>query len=341
MTGEERKALMQNVTKSLGKIVPIISIILPISLLYYWDPLSFEHTWQGRTFYLFFIWLIILETILDWERLQINFAVKKSLKGFLKMFLFAFAVAAPTIYVTFSNLYGLNLWIAEIAKKYVLKCNPNFFKTHNFVYFANVLPIPIELLVLTISFCLVILLVYGIKNMQVFSGSIFFLGVMGLLFAIDDLYPGGKFTPLQMFVPITAFFAAQLLKMFGYATTITEGYHLIYGRVSILKVDNIPLFMIGWICAGVESLIIYTIVIFLFLKKSGISTKRKILYFVVGAAVTYFLNIMRIFTLAMIALGGGDIWPFHNFYGQFYSITWITLYPLMIIGVENLLKRKI
>jgi len=38
---------------------------------------------------------------------------------------------------------------------------------------------------------------------------------MGLLFAIDDLYPGGKFTTLQMLVPVTAFFAALLLEMFG------------------------------------------------------------------------------------------------------------------------------
>lgn len=102
---------------------------------------------------------------------------------------------------------------------------------------------------------------------------------------------------------------------------MTEVHYRIYGRVSVLEVNNIPLFGIGWICAGVESLVIYTIVIFLFLKKSNITIKRKIFYFVAGAVVTYFLNIFRIFTLAMIALSGGNIWPFHNFYGQFYSTT--------------------
>jgi len=330
---------MQKILKALGKTIPIISLALPILLLYYWDPLSFEHTWQGRTFYLFFVWLISLETVLDWEKLQFNFTLKKSFKGFLKIFLFALAVAAPTIYVTVSNYYGLNSWIADIAKQYVLNCNPKFFKNNNFDYFANILPISIELLVLTLLFCLIVLLAYGIKNLPVFSGSIFFLGVMGFLFVIDDLYPGGKFTPLQMLVPVTAFFAARLLELFGYTTTVTEAYYHIYGRVSVLKVNNISLFGIGWICAGVESLVIYTIVISLFLKKSDISTKRKIFYFVMGAAVTYFLNILRIFTLAVIKLSGGDIWPFHNFYGQFYSITWITLYPLMIVGVEKILKK--
>jgi len=277
--------------------------------------------------------------VLDWEKLQFNFTLKKSFKGFLKIFLFALAVAAPTIYVTVSNYYGLNSWIADIAKQYVLNCNPKFFKNNSFDYFANILPISIELLVLTLLFCLIVLLAYGIKNLPVFSGSIFFLGVMGFLFVIDDLYPGGKFTPLQMLVPVTAFFAARLLELFGYTTTVTEAYYHIYGRVSVLKVNNISLFGIGWICAGVESLVIYTIVISLFLKKSDISTKRKIFYFVMGAAVTYFLNILRIFTLAVIKLSGGDIWPFHNFYGQFYSITWITLYPLMIVGVEKILKK--
>jgi exosortase/archaeosortase family protein len=330
---------MQKILKALGKTTPIISLALPILLLYYWDPSSFEHTWQGRTFYLFFVWLISLETVLDWEKLQFNFTLKKFFKGYLKTFLFALAVAAPTIYVTVSNHYGLNSWIADIAKQYVLNCNPKFFKNNSFDYFANILPISIELLVLTLLFCLIVLLAYGIKNLPVFSGSIFFLGVMGFLFVIDDLYPGGKFTPLQMLVPVTAFFAARLLELFGYTTTVTEAYYHIYGRVSVLKVNNISLFGIGWICAGVESLVIYTIVISLFLKKSDISTKRKIFYFVMGAAVTYFLNILRIFTLAMIKLSGGDIWPFHNFYGQFYSITWITLYPLMIVGVEKILKK--
>jgi len=330
---------MQKILKALGKTIPIISLALPILLLYYWDPSSFEHTWQGRTFYLFFVWLISLETVLDWEKLQFNFTLKKSFKGLLKAFLFALAVAAPTVYVTVSNRYGLNSWIADIAKQYVFNCNPKFFKNNSFDYFANILPISIELLVLTLLFCLIVLLAYGIKNLPVFSGSIFFLGVMGFLFVIDDLYPGGKFTPLQMLVPVTAFFSARLLELFGYTTTVTEAYDRIYGRVSVLKVNNISLFKIGWICAGVESLVTYTIVIFLFLKKSDIITKRKIFYFVTGAAVTYFLNILRIFTLAMIALGGGDIWPFHNFYGQFYSITWITLYPLMIVSVEKILKK--
>jgi len=333
---------MQKILNALGKTIPIISLILPVLLLYYWDPSSFEHTWQGRTFYLFFVWLISLETVLDWEKLQFNFTLKKSFKGFLKAFLFALAVAAPTIYVTVSNRYGLNSWIADIAKQYVLNCNPKFFKNNSFDYFANILPISIELLVLTLLFCLIVLLAYGIKNLPVFSGSIFFLGVMGFLFVIDDLYPGGKFTPLQMLVPVTAFFSARLLELFGYAATITEGYHPIYGRIPVLEVKNIippPRLGIGWVCAGVESLIIYTIVIFLFLKKSDITTKRKIFYFVTGAAVTYFLNILRIFTLAMIAISGGNIWPFHNFYGQFYSITWITLYPLIIVGVEKNLKK--
>jgi exosortase/archaeosortase family protein len=372
---------MGKVLEALLKIVPIISFIPPILLLYYWDPSSFEHTWQGRIFYTFFIWLIILETILDWEKLQFNITIKKSIKGFLKIFLFTLVIVAPTVYVIISNKYGLNSWIANIAKQYVLHCNPRFYRDNRFVYFANILPISIEPLIFSLLFCFVLLLVYGIKNIPVFSGSIVFLGVIGFLFVIDDLYPGGKFTPLQIPVFVTASLTARFLKLLGYqaiawlqllgcncnclvaiaiaiarlrllgflrllgyTTTVTENYDPIYGRISILNVvvdgKSIPLFGIGWICAGVESLIIYTTVIFLFLKKSEISIKRKAFYFLVGAAITYFLNILRIFTLAMIKLSGGNIWPFHNFYGQFYSITWITLYPLIIIGIERLLKRR-
>lgn len=327
---------MQGINNSLGKIVPILSFVIPILLLYYLDPISFEHTWEGRTFYLFFIWLVILETILNWEKLKLSFGVKKFSK---RIFLFLLVASTPTIYVIIFSGCGLDTIIAESAKQYVIKCNFDFFQKHNFAYFANVLPVPIEFLVFTILFCLVILLVYGIENLRFFSGSILFLGIIGILFLIEDLYPGGKFTPFQMLVPATAFFAARVLELFGYNTMISEGYDLIYGRLSVLIVNNHS-FAIGWICAGVESLIIYVIVISLFLKKWNIPTKHKLLYFIIGVVITYCVNIMRIFTIVVIGVSGGDIWPFHNFYGQFYSITWITAYPLIIIEIEHLLEKR-
>jgi thaumarchaeosortase len=316
---------MKYIKNLIIKIALIISFIIPISILYYLEPTSFEKAWRGRIFHLFFIWLATLETILDWEKLQVSFVAGKSFK---RAFVFLLVSSAPTIYVIMFNCYGYNEKIIKIATENRIA-----------LWIAEELPVPVEFLVFTVLFSLAVLLAYGIESLPVFSGSIFFLGIMGILFMIDDLYPGGRFTPLQILVPVTAFFSAFFLELLGYRTAISSYNDPIYGNISTLEVNGQTLFKIGWICAGVESLIIYTIVIFLFLKKSEISTRRKLIYFAIGAVITYFINIMRIFTLAMIALHWGDIEPFHNFYGQFYSITWITLYPLMIVGVEKILKK--
>jgi exosortase/archaeosortase family protein len=77
----------------------------------------------------------------------------------------------------------------------------------------------------------------------------------------------------------------------------------------------------------------------LFLKKSDIPRLHKAIYFAVGAAVTYFINILRIVTLFLLGLSGGDVWTFHDYYGQFYSAIWIMTYPLIIIGSQALWSK--
>jgi len=84
---------------------------------------------------------------------------------------------------------------------------------------------------------------------------------------------------------------------------------------------------------------LYTIIMLLFLKKSDIPRLHKIIYFAVGAAVTYFINILRIATLFLIGLNGGDVWAFHDYYGQLYSAIWIISYPLIIIGSQILWSK--
>jgi hypothetical protein len=45
---------------------------------------------------------------------------------------------------------------------------------------------------------------------------------------------------------------------------------------------------------------------------------------------------LRIATIFIIDLGGGDWNSFHNFYGMLYSMSWIMSYPLLIIASRAL-----
>jgi exosortase/archaeosortase family protein len=311
-------------------LLPILSFIVPVLILYSLHAWTFEQTYHGRTFLLFFLWLVALEIILSWEKLQ-KTKVKK-LRS-IRTVLFVIALLLPTIYVVVANYYGLNTIISDLASHYI---SPGAL--------ANQAPISIEYLVFAAFFCLIILLTYGINMLTDFSISTFFLGVIGMLFIIDQLYPG--FTPLQIFVPSTATLAAKVLNLMGYQTIYTMANYPVYGSVPYLQVKNFPLasFGIAWPCAGVESLLIYTLTILLFLKQTDIPWKHRIIYFAIGAVVTYFINILRIVTLFMIAIQKGptfsandyDWQRFHNYYGMLYSISWIVFYPLIIIGSRAL-----
>lgn len=91
---------------------------------------------------------------------------------------------------------------------------------------------------------------------------------------------------------------------------------------------------IAWPCSGIESLLIYAVVILLFLRNSAIPWKERTVYFVAGGAVTYFINVLRIVTIFMIGVESGATAAntFHDYYGQLFSISWIVFYPLLIMG---------
>jgi len=306
------------------KVLPILSFTVPLLILYSLYPKSFEATWTGRTFYIFFLWLASLEMVLSWEKLQTS---KMNKLRFIRTGAFIIALLLPTTYVVTANYYGLNDMIKDLARK-------------NEVPAANWTPLSMEYLVFAVLFAIIILQAHGIGGLMDFSISVLFLGTIGLIYTINYLYPNGRFLPFQFLVPTTASLAANVLNLMGYRTLwlgISDGMPAFkawdsQGRTS-------PTFAIAWACAGVESLLIYTVTILLFLKKTIIPWKHRIVYFIIGAVVTYFINILRIVAIFVISINKGDWLTFHDFYAQLYSITWIISYPLIIIGSRALWRK--
>ncbi|MDI6690627.1 MAG: exosortase/archaeosortase family protein [Candidatus Bathyarchaeota archaeon] len=309
------------------KILPIFSFIIPFLILYYLYPASYEATWKGRTYYIFFLWLILLELILNWEKIQIKVHKIKS-----TLFLvFTILLLLPTAYVIIANFHGLNTAIVNISPKHF----GNYF-------WANLMPLSVEYLVFAILFPLIILVTYGIDGLKDFLVPLCLIGIIGSIYLIDNLYPYGQFTPFQIFVPTTATLAANILNLMGYQT---DWVGQMYGT-PVLKVWNqegAAFFGIAWPCSGIDSLVIYSVTILLFLKNSVISWRQRTIYFIIGAAITYFINILRIATIFIIAIDYGmnssQVQQFHNYYGALYSITWIATYPLIIIGTQTLWRK--
>ena len=308
------------------KVFPLIAFMIPFVILYFLYPASFELTWKGRTFYLFFIWLVVLEIILNWDRIS---GTKIQRLKSARALAFIAATALPVLYVLAVNYWGLDTAILNFGRS--INVSPNV---------LELLPLSTEYLVLTVLFIFSIAVYYGIDKLGNFSISTFFLGMIGMVYTIDNLYPWGRFTPFQILVPTTTMLAAGVLGLLGFGTSITYINSAEMGSLTRLEVKALSGksqgFNIAWPCSGVESLLIYSVTILLFLKNSSIPWKHRIVYFVFGAAITYLINALRIATIFIIAINGGDWGVFHNYYGQLYSLFWIMSYPLIIVAARTL-----
>jgi thaumarchaeosortase len=318
---------------TLLRLLPLLAFAVPLLWLYLLYPASFELMWKGRTFQLFFIWLIALELILDWENLQTS---KISKPFSIRTFAFIAALTLPTIYVYISNYLGLNAIITDAARQ-------------SGVQWWDLMSLATEYLVFAVLYCLIVLLPFGVKGLKSFSVPLFFLLTVGALYTIDNLYPYGQFTLFQFLVPTTTTLAAAVLNLMGYSTTLTTQTDPLQGTLPLLTATdpNNPVrnatFAVAWPCAGIESLLIFTVVALLFLKRMPISWKAKISYFAVGAAVTYCINILRIVAFFPIGMNYGveseQVRLFHFYYGPLYSISWIVAYPLIILGSQSLWRK--
>ena len=314
--------------KNVEKIIllaPIVAFAVPLVWLYLLSPASFDALWKGRTFQLFFVWLILLELILGWESLQKGKIHKLTSIRFVALLI---ALLLPTAYVVVSNYSGLSAAIVEASKQ-------------GGVYWYNDMPAAVEYLVFAGFFSLIAFLILGLRGLKSFAIPILFSIIVGAVFIIDSAYPNGQFTPFQFLVPVTTILASNTLGFMGYATRLD----LSQGNLPQLTVTDPsnPLktvsFGIAWPCAGIESLLIFAVTIMLFLKRMPISWQAKIGYFAFGAGITYLINILRIVSIYLFAIGGGDVNVFHQTIGPLYPIAWIVSYPLVILGSQSLWHR--
>ena len=317
------------------KLLPLFAFAVPLALLYLLNPAdpylqvsaqaSFQLMWKGRTFQLFFIWLIALEFILSWEAFQPK--INKQNKG--KLAVVTVALLLPTLYVVSEYYLGLNGAIAN-------------WSLQRGVPFYDTMPLSTEYLVFSVLFCVIALLYFGKKGLQGLTLPCLFVGLVGIIYTIDNVFPNGEFTPFQIMVPTTATLAAKVLNWMGCVTSLT----MVDGMPTLQATGPLGTakFSIAWPCAGIESFLIFTAVVLLFLQQMKISWKAKAVYFAFGAVITYFINVFRIVTIFSIGMQYGvnsiQVDNFHYYYGPLYAITWIVTYPLIILAGQGLWQRR-
>jgi thaumarchaeosortase len=332
---EQLRKLLSEIDYSflLKNVLVFAAFIVPLIFLYFIDSGSFDYLWKGRAPYFLFLWLLLLEAIIGWKKLKTEhttFWTKKTVLALAILLL-------PTVYAIGLN-YGLQSGIVEFGKAVGVPIidGDTWYLTHSW-------PFSLEYVIFTVFFIVSIFLLYGVQGLKTFSVSAFFVGGVGVFYMIDTFYPNGTFTFLQSLVPITTYGVAAILNLLGYNTEILpagkEGLYLQVNMGNGKPYEAI----IAWSCAGSHSLFLYSFMIMLFLRGTSISQMRKIIYVAIGAAGTFFVNILRIVTIYVIGINSGESPAklFHEFYGEFFFIAWMFIYLTIIFLFETRLLGKI
>ena len=328
------RRIQERLKKYYFHIVLLVTFAAPIILLMMLDYLNiesfylfnerflFDETWKGRMFYLFFIWLLFIEFMIDSDKI-----ISKKPKNYFRILAFFVCANVPLIYVLSVNFLGMNQAVVELGRIIGIESR---------IHFALLSwPLSFEYLVFFTFFLVAIILAYKIDGLRTFSVSLSFLGIMSLIYLIDTYYPEGIFKPLQLFALPAAGCAAALLEILGFPLRLT--YSTGPTSLPTIYMSGYPAVGIVWSCAGVHSLLIYTLIMVLVFKRSNISGFRKLAYFIVGAICTYFVNILRIASFFVIRASSGVSAAqfFHDSLGELYFVFWLFAYILLIILIER------
>ena len=294
----------------------------------------FELTWKGRMFLLVFLWILLIESAMDWKM----FFDEKPKNRYI-MIASLVCASIPTFYVLATNFFGLDLTILQIGEDvFGILSVQSGNQPWDFLHLHW--PITCEYIVFTIFFSIAIMLAYKTKGLKTLSISLALLGGIGIAYMFDTVFPYGVFKPLEAFALITAAAAAGILDLLGYSVMLVFPRYSGYSALPYLTLhvgQDSATVGIAWACAGVQSLLLFTLIILVFFKKSYISAFRKSAYFIIGLFATFFVNVSRVISIMFVMVNEGQTagMVFHDTYGEMYSVIWIFLYILLIGFIER------
>lgn len=297
----------------------------------------FDYTWKGRLFLLFFLWLFVLETSLNWDIQPQDNSEIPPINLFKIIASFTCALI-PLIYIISVNFLGLNQTVLNIGDALRGEYwRTNFLGDTGFLLEAA-WPLVVEYTVFTVSFLATILIAYGKTSFKTFGITLAFIAGITCVYFLDTFFPYGVFKPFQLLSLPTSACAAVMLDLLGYRFSLSFSPGAEAMPVIRIYADSRWHSVgIAWPCAGVHSMFLYVLIILLLFKKSSITRFRKLVYFIVGAIGTYSVNILRIIVYFNILTTDGfdAAQTFHDAHAELLFVAWVLLYILLIICIEK------
>ena len=316
---------------------PLLVILFPVIFLMAIDPASFSLVWFwggqiGRAGFAFLFFLVAW----DWHDSRDKLKVTRAKWRYL------LAAAVLSILLVYYWERVMNPGWTTYLRVYVTsqlgvsqKSPLSFLLAMDFAFYG--------------LYCLVTsAILFSPRAVALMVTPVIYAFGSGILDMMDAFFPEDSLAFLQVWVYAIWNVVVFLLSLMGFHTHVNP-----FGpipRPSIMLQGNV-LYLWGskgfitlaifWPSSGVVSMIVYSLVIIVLMVKLEAPRKRKLVYALVGAAGTYFVNVIRITLIVLyVAFISLDVEAFHQSIGEVLFVTWIFIYLLFVIRMENTSFRK-
>jgi thaumarchaeosortase len=179
---------------------------------------------------------------------------------------------------------------------------------------------------------LAIILFGGSTIRRVITPIVFSLGML-FFYLLDAFFPYGTIGPLQFWAN---FIVAAVAALAGVVRLPIYG---LSNNLTIVGLHGVFHLVVYWPSVGVQSTLIFSLVMVVIAAKIQAPLVRKAIYAIVGITGTVCLNVVRIFSISiygyLYATSGQQLDAFHNVIGEIIFPIWIVVFLMIILTIED------
>lgn len=186
------------------------------------------------------------------------------------------------------------------------------------------------------------IILFGRCWYKIASAGAIYLAGSALILSLDAFFPYDSLGVLQLIVPSYLQADQWVIQSIQHnVMSLGSGFPAsAHGNLLVLNgLHGHFALKVFWPSAGVQSMIIYSLVMLAFLLRMNIQNRRKAIYFVVGVIGTSLINLVRIISLSLFALlittNVGEWETFHSVAGEIMFLPWLGIYLAAVLFLEG------
>jgi len=325
--GNRRKLnqVWESLPRISGRDTLLLLAAIPVLSLFVMAPQTFELSWAGFGKLgrggLFFVLFFLGFDLLDLPKVKVQRSRKRRVAG--------------AIIVLVAVAYFLEVGLGETVTGLIYDLGRMLGASgdvsNSFLMATDYVADSIYLVALTAA-------LFGLGMVRRIITPIVFASGMLVFYLLDAFFPYGSLGPLQFWANFIVAGVAVLARLFGLPI---DGFT---NHLNISGLHGYFRLVVYWPSVGVQSILIYSVVMVVIAAKLQAPRTRKLIYALVGVSGTILLNVVRIFSIAYYgyayATTGQQLDAFHNAIGEILFPIWIVVFLMLIIKLEDHLTGR-